>query len=143
MQINNGDLIESIDRVGLKLADCLSITELALDTLVQRRPPSDLDLSEATWETPRVVALPFGLANAATTFQDALRGKFADQVGDVHSLADQIADQPPPVVNMLHVDQRSGASLQTIPKENLDSESQGSMETHAETFTEQLPFPPF
>ena len=34
-QINNDDLIESIDRVGLKLADCLSITELALDTLVQ------------------------------------------------------------------------------------------------------------
>ena len=35
-QINNDDLIESIGRVGLKLADCLSITESALDTLVQR-----------------------------------------------------------------------------------------------------------
>ena len=35
-QINNDDLIESIDRVGLKLADCLSIAELALDALVQR-----------------------------------------------------------------------------------------------------------
>ena len=32
--VNNDDLIESIDRVGLKLADCLSITESALDTLV-------------------------------------------------------------------------------------------------------------
>ena len=44
--INNDDLIESIDRVRLKLTDCLSIAELALDTLVQHRPPSDLDLSE-------------------------------------------------------------------------------------------------
>ena len=34
-QIKNDDLIESIDRVGLKLADCLSVAELALDTLVQ------------------------------------------------------------------------------------------------------------
>ena len=33
--INNGDLIESIDQVGLKLADCLSIAESTLDTLVQ------------------------------------------------------------------------------------------------------------
>ena len=33
-QINNDDLIESIDRVGFKLADCLSIAESALDTLV-------------------------------------------------------------------------------------------------------------
>ena len=34
-QINNDDLIVSIDQVGLKLTDCLSIAELALDTLVQ------------------------------------------------------------------------------------------------------------
>ena len=33
-QINNDDLIESIDRVGLKLTDCLSIAESSLDTLV-------------------------------------------------------------------------------------------------------------
>ena len=32
--INNDNLIESIDRVGLKLADCLSIAKSALDTLV-------------------------------------------------------------------------------------------------------------
>ena len=49
------------------------------------------------------MALPFGLANAAATFQDALRGKFADQVGDAHPLTDQFADQPPPAINMLHV----------------------------------------
>ena len=35
-QINNDDLIASIDQVGQKLADCLSIVESALDTLVQR-----------------------------------------------------------------------------------------------------------
>ena len=46
-QINNDDLIASIDQVGQKLADCLSIAESALDTLVQRRPSSDPDLSEA------------------------------------------------------------------------------------------------
>ena len=33
-QINNDDLIASIDQVGQKLANCLSIAELALDTLV-------------------------------------------------------------------------------------------------------------
>ena len=77
-QINNDDLIESINWVRLKLADCLSIAELALDTLVQRRPPSDLDLSEAAWETLGVIALPFGLTNVTTTYQDALRGKFAN-----------------------------------------------------------------
>ena len=32
--INNDDLIASIDQVGQKLADCLSIAESALDTLV-------------------------------------------------------------------------------------------------------------
>ena len=49
------------------------------------------------------MALPFGLSNIAATYQDALRGKFADQVGDIHPLADQITDQPPSGVNMLHV----------------------------------------
>ena len=49
------------------------------------------------------MALPFGFTNAAAAYQDALRGKFADQVGDVHPLADQIANQLPPAVNMLHV----------------------------------------
>ena len=122
-QINNDDLIASIDRVGQKLADCLSIAESALTTLVQRRPPSDLDLSEAAQETPGVTALPFGFINTAATYQDALRGKFTDQVGDVHPLADQIIDQPPPAVNMLHVGQCSGASLQTILEENPDSET--------------------
>ena len=86
--INNDDLIESIDWVGLKLTDCLSITESALDTFIQRRPPSDLDLPEVARQTPGVMALPFGLANAAAMYQDALRGKFADQVGDAHPLAD-------------------------------------------------------
>ena len=49
------------------------------------------------------MALPFGLTSVTATYQDAQRGKFADQVGDVHPLTDQIADQLPPVVNMLHV----------------------------------------
>ena len=89
-QINYNDMIVSIDRVGLKLTDCLSIAESALDTLVQRRPPSDPDLSEAARETPGVTALPFGFTNAAAAYQHALRGRFTDQVEDVHPLADQI-----------------------------------------------------
>jgi len=122
-QINNDDLVASIDRVSQKLTYCLSITESALTTLVQRRPPSNLDLSEAAQETPGVMALPFGLANVAATYQDALRGKFTDQVGDIHPLADQITDQLPSAIIMLHVGRCPRASLQTILEKNPDSES--------------------
>ena len=44
---------------------------------------------------------------------------------------------------MLHVGRCPRASLQTILEENLDSKSQGSTETVAETTIEQLPLPPF
>ena len=66
-QINNDDLIASINQDGQKLADCLSIIESALTTLVQHQPSSDLHLLEAARETPRVTALPFGLINVAAT----------------------------------------------------------------------------
>ena len=88
--MNNDDLIVSIDQVSLKLADCLSIAESALDTLVQRRPPSDPDLSESARETPGVTALPFGFTNVAAAYQHALRDRFADQLEDIHPIADQI-----------------------------------------------------
>ena len=88
------------------------------------------------------MALPFGLANTAATFQDALRGKFANQMGDSHPFADQFANQPPPVINMLHVSRRPGVSLHTILQESLGFESQDSTETLAETSTEQFPLPP-
>ena len=65
------------------------------------------------------MALPFGFTNVAATFQDALRGKFIDQVVDVNPLA----DQPLSAVNMLHVGRRPRASLQTILEENPESES--------------------
>ena len=45
-QIDNDNLITSIDQVGQKLTDCLSLIESALTTPVQRRPPSGSDLSE-------------------------------------------------------------------------------------------------
>ena len=38
-QVSNDDLITSIDQVGQKLGDCLSLMESALTTLVRRRPP--------------------------------------------------------------------------------------------------------
>ena len=59
----------------------------------------------------------------ATIHQDALRGKFADQVGDIYPLADQIIDQLSPTINMLHIGRRPEASLHTILEENPDSES--------------------
>ena len=87
-QINNDNLIASIDQVGQKLADCLSIVESALTTLVQCRPPSESDPSEADQNTPGVTALPFGLTRIAASYKDALRGKFTHQVGDIYPLAD-------------------------------------------------------
>ena len=81
------------------------------------------------------MALPFGLSNIAATYQDALRGKFADQVGDVHPLTDQLSS----AVNMLYVGRCPRTSLQTILEENLDFESQRSTETVAETTAEQVP----
>ena len=45
-RIDNDDLIASIDRASQKLADCLSIVESALTTLVQRRSPSEADQVE-------------------------------------------------------------------------------------------------
>ena len=47
------------------------------------------------------------------------------------------------MINMLNASRCLGASLQTILEENPDSESQGSTETLAETFTKQLLLPPF
>ena len=49
------------------------------------------------------MALPFGLTSVTTCYKDALKGKFADQVGDIYPLADQIADQLSPTINMLHI----------------------------------------
>ena len=42
-QIDNDDMIASIDRADQKLADCLSVAESALTTLFQRRSPSEAD----------------------------------------------------------------------------------------------------
>ena len=69
------------------------------------------------------MALPFGLTGITATYHDALRGKFADQVGDIYPLADPIADQLSPTVNMLQISRRPEASLHTILEENPDSES--------------------
>ena len=69
------------------------------------------------------MALSFGLTSVAATYQDALRGKFVDRAGDIYPLADQIADQLSPTINMLQIGRRPEASLQTILEENPDSES--------------------
>ena len=59
----------------------------------------------------------------ATIHQDALRGKFADQVGDIYPLVDPFADQLLPTVNMLQIGRRPKPSLQTILEETPDFES--------------------
>jgi hypothetical protein len=118
-QVSNDDLIASIDQVGQKLTDYLSLMESALTILVQRRPPPGSDLSEAD--------------RTATIHQDALRDKFADP----------ITDQLSPTIDMLQIGQHPEESLHTILEKNPDSESQGSMEIVAETATVQPPFPPF
>ena len=89
------------------------------------------------------MALPFGLTSIAASYKDALRCKFTDQVGDIYPLADQIADQLSPTVNMLQIGRQPEASLHTILEENPDFESQGSKEIIAETAAVQPPFPPF
>ena len=78
-QVGNDDPIASIDLVGQKLIDCLSLMESALTTLVRRKPPFSSDLSEADRETP---------GDTATIHQDALRDKFTDQI------TSYAADQP-------------------------------------------------
>ena len=69
------------------------------------------------------MALPFGLTSIAASYEDALWGKFTDQVGDIYPLTDQIIDHHSPTVNMLQIYRHPKASLQTILEENLDSES--------------------
>ena len=64
-------------------------------------------------------------------------------MGDIYPLADLIADQVSPTVNMLQIGRCPEASLHTILEENPDSESQGSIETVAETTAIQPPFLPF
>ena len=59
----------------------------------------------------------------ATILQDALREKFADQVGDIYPLTDPIADQLSLTINMLQIGRCPEASLHTILEENPDSES--------------------
>ena len=78
-QVNNDDLITSINQVSQKLADYLSLIESALTTLFQRQPPSSSNLSEADRQT---------LGDTAAIHQDALRDKFTDQIGDTYPLAD-------------------------------------------------------
>ena len=39
------------------------------------------------------MALPCGLTSTTSSYQDAIRGRFTDQVGDIYPLADPITDQ--------------------------------------------------
>ena len=51
-----------------------------------------------------MAAQPYGMANVATVYQDALREFYADQIGHVYPLSEHdlhIANQFAPVVNMV------------------------------------------
>ena len=62
--------------------DSPPVSSLPEETDQQRRSNriNRSDLSETARKTLGVAALPLGLTNIAATFQDALRGKFIDQV---------------------------------------------------------------
>ena len=59
------------------------------------------------------MALPLGLTNIAASYQDALSGKFAnqisgnhpttDQLGDVHPFTDLTNNQAMPMINMVAI----------------------------------------
>jgi hypothetical protein len=68
-RVSNNDMIASIDQIGQKLADCLSLTESPLNTLVHHRPAFGSDLSKAKQENS---------GDTVTIHQDGLRSKFAD-----------------------------------------------------------------
>ena len=57
------------------------------------------------------MALPFGFTNADAAYQHALWGKLTDQVDSTRLLADQVAIQLPPAINMLHLGQSPGVPL--------------------------------
>jgi hypothetical protein len=53
-----------------------------------------------------MLAHPYGLANAITTYQEALRDRYANQIGYIHLLSRPNlpeADQFAPTVNMVHI----------------------------------------
>ena len=63
-------------------------------------------------------------------------------MGDIYPLVDPIADQLSPTINMLQIGQHPKGSLHTILEENLDSESQGSMEISPKPLPSNLLFHP-
>lgn len=73
--------------------------------IVQRRPLSRSDLPKANRKAlakNAVVAHPFGLVNAATVYQEAMRDCYADQIGHIYPLTEPDlpkADQFAPTIN--------------------------------------------
>ena len=98
------------------------------------------------------MALPLGLTNIAASYQDALSGKFAnqisgnhpttDQLGDVHPFIDLTTNQAAPMINMVAIHQFDDESLHTILEETPSPKSQGSTKTISETPSDFPPFPP-
>ena len=53
-----------------------------------------------------MMAHPYGLANAAASYQEALHDLYADQICDIHSLTELIlpsVDQFAPAINMVQI----------------------------------------
>ena len=52
------------------------------------------------------MAQPYGLANITASYQEALQGLYANQIDDIHQLAEfalPSADQSAPTVNMVQI----------------------------------------
>ena len=87
------------------------------------------------------MAHPYGLANASALYQEALHDLYADQIGDIHPLAELVlpsADQFAPAINMVQIRQLDDDSLLPILEADLGAESEGSTKTVTETITDLI-----
>lgn len=69
----------------------LIVTATPEGRTVQHRPLSRSDLPKADQEAPMKIsaeAQPFGLVNMAAIYQEAMRDRYADQIGHIHTLAE-------------------------------------------------------
>lgn len=87
------------------------------------------------------MAQPYGLPNANASYQEALQGLYADQIGDIHSLAKfalPSADQSALTINMVQICQINDNSLLPILEGNSRVELEGSTKTTTKTITDLI-----
>lgn len=105
----------------VRLGDYLSISSTPAGCLVHRRP---LRSNRSGTVTP----MPIGLVSPATTYQDTVRRRFSNQLGNRVSHPEP--GRPSPTVNMVQLRLlENDESLHTILEEQPRSDSDGSTKT--------------